>query len=204
MALRTAIEAARRTRSLRRLFLLEHQGVYGFVLWLPTIVRQSSTLLRWAARVYSPPCLMPSQSLRCSWCLGAPIKLCNADRWSGRFYCFGGAAPGGFFPRSHAHFTIAFSSLIVAGACMYAPYGPFFAIVPERLPRSVAAEVIALVNGAGALGGFVWHLFYVGWLQGVTGSSRGRLSADELVTALFGGADVLPARSKDRRTIGLE
>ena len=32
-------------------------------------------------------------------------------------------------------------ALIVAGGAMYAPYGPFFAIVPEMLPKNVAGEV---------------------------------------------------------------
>lgn len=54
---------------------------------------------------------------------------------------------------------------------MYAPYGPFFAIMPEMLPRNVAGEVIALVNSFGALGGFA-GTWLVGWLQALTGSPR--------------------------------
>ncbi len=42
---------------------------------------------------------------------------------------------------------------------MYAPYGPFFAINPERLPRSVTAEVLAMINSCGALGGFFGSYF---------------------------------------------
>jgi nitrate/nitrite transporter NarK len=55
---------------------------------------------------------------------------------------------------------------------MYAPYGPFFAIVPERVPRSVTAEVIALINSCGALGGF-FGSYLVGLLRAVTGNERG-------------------------------
>ena len=54
---------------------------------------------------------------------------------------------------------------------MYAPYGPFFAIMPEMLPRNVAGQVIALVNGFGAFGGFV-GTWLVGWLQALTGNAR--------------------------------
>jgi len=61
--------------------------------------------------------------------------------------------------------------LIFAGGAMYAPYGPFFAIVPEMLPSTVAGEVMALVNTLGALGGFA-GTWLVGWLQSLTGSSR--------------------------------
>ena len=37
---------------------------------------------------------------------------------------------------------------------MYAPY-PFFAIVPELLPKNVAGGAMALINSMGALGSFV-------------------------------------------------
>jgi len=69
------------------------------------------------------------------------------------------------------NFAISFVGLIVAGACMYAPYGPFFAIIPDRLPRSVTAEVLAMVNSCGALGGFCGS-YFVGMLQAMTGGSR--------------------------------
>ena len=68
-------------------------------------------------------------------------------------------------------FALAFVGLIVAGACMYAPYGPFFAIVPERVSRAATAEVLAFINSAGALGAFVGS-YLVGWLQAVTGNAR--------------------------------
>jgi MFS-type transporter involved in bile tolerance (Atg22 family) len=54
---------------------------------------------------------------------------------------------------------------------MYAPYGPYWAIVPERLPKQVVAEVMAIINTSGALGGFVGS-YLVGWLQAVTGKPR--------------------------------
>lgn len=36
------------------------------------------------------------------------------------------------------HFWASYTLLVIAGAAMYAPYGPFFAIIPEMLPRNVA------------------------------------------------------------------
>lgn len=54
---------------------------------------------------------------------------------------------------------------------MYAPYGPFFAIIPERVPHNVTAEVMAMVNSCGALGGFVGS-YLVGLLQTLTGNDR--------------------------------
>ena len=51
---------------------------------------------------------------------------------------------------------------------MYAPYGPFFAIITEILPRNVAAGAIALINSFGALGSFAGS-YLVGYLNGSTG-----------------------------------
>jgi MFS-type transporter involved in bile tolerance (Atg22 family) len=39
------------------------------------------------------------------------------------------------------------------------------------LPKSVAGEVMALINTFGALGGFV-GTWLVGWLQALTGNAR--------------------------------
>jgi nitrate/nitrite transporter NarK len=58
---------------------------------------------------------------------------------------------------------------VIAGGTMYAPYGPFFAIVPEILPRNVAGGAMALINSMGALGSFVGS-YVVGYLNGATGS----------------------------------
>jgi nitrate/nitrite transporter NarK len=75
------------------------------------------------------------------------------------------------FMTAGRNFWLAYAFLIIAGACMYAPYGPFFAIVPEMLPNNVAGEVIALINSCGALGGFA-GTWMVGLLQALTGNSR--------------------------------
>jgi len=58
--------------------------------------------------------------------------------------------------------------LVIAGAAMYAPYGPFFAIIPEILPINVAGGAMALINSLGALGSFV-GAYIVGYLNGMTG-----------------------------------
>ncbi|MNG25569.1 putative tartrate transporter [compost metagenome] len=58
--------------------------------------------------------------------------------------------------------------LVIAGGAMYAPYGPFFAIIPEILPRNVAGGAMALINSMGALGSFAGS-YIVGYLNGTTG-----------------------------------
>ena len=144
-------------------------GVYGFVLWLPTIVHRGSELSMGRTGLLSA---VPYAAAIVAMVFVARRADKTQRRRSlvWRFLLFAGAALSVSF-LTHSHFAIAFSALIVAGACMYAPYGPFFAIVPERVPRSVTAEVLALINSAGALGGFCGS-YLVGWLQGLTGSSR--------------------------------
>jgi MFS family permease len=64
---------------------------------------------------------------------------------------------------------LSFVLLVIAGAVMYAPYGPFFAIMPEILPANVTAGAIALINSLGALGSFAGS-YVVGYLNGRTGN----------------------------------
>src|ERR1041385_550819 len=68
-----------------------------------------------------------------------------------------------------AHFWASFALVVIAGAMMYAPYGPYFAYLAETLPRNVAGGAIALINSMGALGSFVGALG-VGRLNDITGS----------------------------------
>jgi len=68
-----------------------------------------------------------------------------------------------------SHFWGSFVLLVIAGAMMYAPYGPYFAYLAETLPRNVAGGAIALINSMGALGSFV-GAYGVGRLNDITGS----------------------------------
>ena len=52
---------------------------------------------------------------------------------------------------------------------MYTPYGPFFAAIPEMIPRNVVAGAMSFVVCFGALGSFV-GAWIVGYLNGLTGS----------------------------------
>jgi sugar phosphate permease len=146
-------------------------GVYGFVLWLPTILRSGAALsmantglLAACPYVFAVVLMLlvsyiSDKTLKRSLLIW-PLLLTAALALFGSFL---------FAQRS---FAVAFVCLIVGGGCMYAPYGPFFAIVPERVPRSATAEVIALINSCGALGGF-FGSYLVGLLRAVTGNERG-------------------------------
>lgn len=145
-------------------------GIYGFVLWLPQIVRQGAALSMGRTGLLSS---LPYLAAVPAMLLVAhrSDKMLRRRHWVWPFLLIAGLALMLSFAFSTRSFAVAFGGLIVAGACMYAPYGPFFAIVPERVPRNVVGEVMALINSLGALGGFV-GTFLVGWFHAVTGSPK--------------------------------
>jgi sugar phosphate permease len=145
-------------------------GVYGFVLWLPVIIQKGSTQGIGVTGLLS--------SIPYAFAVVAMlITSYYSDRASHRihfvwpFMILGAVAFLGSYLTTGVNFWASFVFLIVAGAAMYAPYGPFFAIFPEILPSNVSGEVTALVNSLGALGSFVGS-WLVGFLQGYTGNSK--------------------------------
>lgn len=159
-------------------------GVYGFVLWLPVVIRNATgaamgrTGLLAAAPYLAAVLLMLVLS---------HFSDRSARRREFVWPCLivaGAALAGSYFSVQHS-FSWAFGFLIVAGSCMYAPYGPFFAMVPEMLPRNVAGETIALINCCGALGGF-FGTYLVGVLQTATGSSKAGFLLMSVSVALSG------------------
>jgi sugar phosphate permease len=145
-------------------------GVYGFVLWLPTIVRAGMAQgIEIVGLLSAGPYLLAVILM--------PLVGYFSDRSLSRkkfiwpFLILAGAALFSSYLTASHSFWLSYVALIVAGGAMYAPYGPFFAIIPEMLPKNVAGEVMALVNSCGALGGFVGS-WLVGLLQAVTGNSR--------------------------------
>jgi sugar phosphate permease len=143
-------------------------GVYGFVLWLPSILKNGSTLGMVATGWLSAlPYLMATLAmLAASW---ASDKLDVRKAFVWPFLLVGAVAFAASYALGSTHFWWSYALLVVAGAAMYAPYGPFFAIVPELLPKNVAGGAMALINSMGALGSFVGS-YVVGYLNGTTGS----------------------------------
>jgi len=143
-------------------------GVYGFVLWLPSILRSGSDMgmveAGWLSAVpYLGATLM---MLLVSW---ASDKLQNRKLFVWPMLLIGALAFFGSYAVGADNFWLSYALLVIAGAAMYAPYGPFFAIIPEMLPKNVAGGAMALINSMGALGSFVGSWF-VGYLNGATGS----------------------------------
>jgi sugar phosphate permease len=143
-------------------------GVYGFVMWLPSILRAAPDM----------------DIVKTGWLSAVPYVLAVAgmlaashfsDRTQNRpafvwpFLLIAALAFYGSYLVGSDHFWLSFGLLVLAGGAMYAPYGPFFAIIPEVLPRNVAGGAMALINSMGALGSFAGS-YLVGYLNATTGS----------------------------------
>lgn len=149
-------------------YLLWSIGVYGFVFWLPTIIKAASgSGIAVTGLLSAIPYVL------------AVILMIAASHGSdatGRrrvfvwpFLLLAALAFYGSYVLGTDRFWPAFGLLILAGGCMYAPYGPYFALIPELVPQNVSGASMALVNSFGALGGFV-GAYVVGWLNGSVGT----------------------------------
>lgn len=149
-------------------FFLWSVGVYGFVLWLPSILKQGAQMdMIEAGWLSSLPYLAAVIGmLVVSW---FSDRLQRRKRFVWPPLLLAALAFYGSYALGSEHFWWSYALLVIAGACMYAPYGPFFAIVPEILPANVAGGAMALINSMGALGSFAGS-YLVGYLNASTGN----------------------------------
>jgi len=149
-------------------FFLWSVGVYGFVLWLPSILKQGAQMdMIEAGWLSSLPYLAAVIGmLVVSW---FSDRLQKRKRFVWPPLLLAALAFYGSYALGSEHFWWSYALLVIAGACMYAPYGPFFAIVPEILPANVAGGAMALINSMGALGSFAGS-YLVGYLNASTGN----------------------------------
>ncbi|RLD32964.1 MAG: MFS transporter [Bacteroidetes bacterium] len=142
-------------------------GVYGFVMWLPSIINaapdSNMVTTGWLASV--PYVLAIIGMLTASY---FSDKTLNRKLFIWPFLLVGALAFYGSYLLGTSSFWLSFVLLVIAGGAMYAPYGPFFAVITEVLPRNVSAGAIALINSMGALGSFI-GAYIVGYLNGSTG-----------------------------------
>lgn len=167
---------------------------FGFLLWLPSILKRGSSMgivqTGWlsAAPYLLAIIVMPIVSWLSDragvrkpfvW----PCLLVGSLAFASLYF----VGPGGFW--------MSFTLLLIAGASMYAPYGPYWAIVPEILPRNVAGGAMAFINSLGSLGAFVGG-YAVGALTGLTGDPT---TSFLLMAAALGVSTVLTLMIPTRR-----
>jgi sugar phosphate permease len=148
-------------------YLLWSLGVYGFVMWLPSIIKAAPDMnivkTGWLSSV--PYILAIAGMLATSYFSDKTLDR-KIFIWpllllaSVAFLCSCLVGPN--------HFWISFTLLVIAGGALYAPYGPFFAVITEILPKNVVGGALGLINSIGALGSFT-GAYLVGYLNGNTG-----------------------------------
>jgi len=142
-------------------------GIYGFVLWLPVVIRNATKAgMGTTGLVAAVPYLVAVVVMMVVSHLSDRQGQRRKFVWP--TLMLGGVALAGSYLAVDRSFVVAYACLVVSATCMYVPYGPFWAMVPELLPRNVAGETMALINCLGALGGF-FGVWLVGVLQTWTG-----------------------------------
>lgn len=177
-------------------------GVYGFVMWLPSIIKAASTMnivdTGWLASV--PYVLAIITMLTVSY---LSDKLQNRKAFVWPFLLIGAIAFYGSYLVGTGNFWFSYVLLIIAGGAMYAPYGPFFAIIPEILPKNVAGGAMALINSLGALGSFA-GAYLVGYLNNRTsgfGASYIFMAGSLLLSAIITIIAVKSPKAKEAKVL---
>jgi sugar phosphate permease len=178
-------------------------GVYGFVMWLPSIIKAAPdmSIIRtgWLASI---PYIFAA--------IGMFVASYFSDKTLNRkvfiwpFLLIGSIAFYGSYLIGTSNFWLSIVLLVIAGAAMYTPYGPFFAVITEILPSNVSAGAIALINSFGALGSFA-GAYIVGYLNGTTGgfgASYIFMAGSLLLSALLTLAAVKGTEVKSVKSIG--
>lgn len=142
-------------------------GMYGFIMWLPSILKSASGLSIVATGWLSaaPYLLAVPLMLSASW---YSDKFLNRKIIVLLFLGLGAVCFIGSFTIGASNFWLSYMLLMIAGGAMYTPYGPFFAAIPDMIPRNVMAGAMAFIVSFGALGSFVGS-WIVGYLNGLTG-----------------------------------
>jgi len=148
-------------------YLLWSFGVYGFVMWLPSMINAAPDMdmvtTGWLSAVPYIAAIM-----------GMIVSSYYSDKTLNRrifiwpSLLVGAVAMVGSCLAGTGNFWVSFTLLVIAGGAMYAPYGPFFSAITEILPGNVAGGAIGLINSMGALGSFA-GAYLVGYLNGATG-----------------------------------
>jgi sugar phosphate permease len=149
------------------LYVLWSFSMYGFVIWLPSIINAAPGIgivkTGWLSAI---PYLMALIAMICASYFSDKTLKRKPFIWP--FLLLGAFAFWGSYLAGANNFWLSFALLSIAGMSMYVPYGPFFASLVEILPSNVAGGAIALINSFGALGSFAGS-YVVGYFNGNSG-----------------------------------
>lgn len=181
-------------------FVLWSIGAYGFIMWLPSIIKAA-----------------PQMSIvQTGWLSACPYLFGIAGMFIASYFSdkslkrkifiwpfllVGALAFYFSYLAGPENFVLSFVLLVIAGTAMYTPYGPFFAMLTEILPKNVTAGAIALINSSGALGSFAGS-YIVGYLNGATKSFGS--SYIFMAGSLFVAAILTTVAVKEKKQVRIE
>ncbi|CAK9885701.1 MAG: Putative tartrate transporter [Candidatus Erwinia impunctatus] len=109
-------------------------GVYGFMMWMPSILKSAAEMdivaVGWLSAI--PYLAAIIAMLTVSW---LSDKKMNRKRFIWPLLLIAAIAFFISYLLGNHAFWLSYALLVVAAACMYAPYGPLFALIPELLPK---------------------------------------------------------------------
>ncbi|SKB81545.1 MFS transporter [Dyadobacter psychrophilus] len=177
-------------------YLLWSVGVYGFVMWLPSIIKAAPDMnMVTTGWLSSVPYLF------------AVIGMLSASYFSDKsgnrkifiwpFLLIAAICLYATVLLGPEKFWFSYVLLVIAGGALYTPYGPFFAAIADVLPKNVIGGAIGLINSLGALGSFAGS-YLVGYLNSETGNFNASytLMSGALVLATIITWVVIPAPKK--------
>jgi sugar phosphate permease len=179
-------------------YFLWSVGVYGLVFWLPTIVKDLTgrgigttgalTAIPYAVAVLAMLAVSTLSDRSGGRRVATWLPLLLATVCFALSYVVRGGS-----------FTVSFVLLIIAAGGMYAPYGPYFAYIPELFPAADAAPAVGMINAFGGLGGFVGT-----YIVGALGGGRSAVPFVFLAACLFVAAVLMFAVRRPHRAQPVE
>ncbi len=143
-------------------------GLYGLMMWMPSILKSAASLdivkVGWLSAV--PYLVSIFAMLGVAW---LSDKMQRRKQFIWPLLLVAAIAFFTSYLIGNHSFWISYALIVVAAACMYAPFGPFFALIPELLPKNVSGVSMGLINSFGALGAFL-GAWLVGYLNGLFGN----------------------------------
>jgi ACS family tartrate transporter-like MFS transporter len=146
-------------------------GLYGFIYWVPSIIKSVTTASDLQIGFISAiPYLVAAVTMVL---IGRHADLHNERRWHVATTALIAACGVTLVSRCHSMATV-LPALCLASIGIWGSLGPFWALATKFLRGTAAAAGIAIVNSVGALAGFVAP-YAIGWVKQRTGGFGGLL-----------------------------
>ena len=173
-------------------------GLYGFIYWLPSIIKSVTTASDLEIGFLSAiPCTVAAVTMVI---IGRHADRHNERRWHVATTALIAAAGVTIVSAAPSPVATVMPALCLAAIGIWGSLGPFWALATRFLRGTAAAAGIAIVNSVGALAGFVAP-YAIGWVKESTGGFGGLLV---VAAALVCGAILVVSipREVDQTEIG--